>query len=168
MNATPKCRLTLRDVKFPDPIWEDTMLAEPSRQETGVNSLSDWTLLVPLPAEFLQSHDDPRVPIVRLFGVTEDTTCRCETSEQCHQKEMCQAPFFCRRLCPHCRVPICSDCSKGLQSFRYDGNIPMAIANDNYYGYVNRLLVQHHVTWLEVAASTQCWSTILVYHLEEP
>ena len=44
----------------------------------------------------------------------------------------------------------------------------MAIANDNYYDYVNRLLVQHHVTWLEIAASTLSWTTILVCYLEQP
>ena len=44
----------------------------------------------------------------------------------------------------------------------------MALANDNFYGYVQKLLVQEHVTWLECAAASLCWSTILVYYLEDP
>ena len=44
----------------------------------------------------------------------------------------------------------------------------MSLANDNYYGYVARLLVKEHVIWLECAAASLCWSTILVYYVEEP
>ena len=44
----------------------------------------------------------------------------------------------------------------------------MAIANDNYYGYVRDFLVRESVTWLECAASSMFWSTILVYYLEAP
>ena len=44
----------------------------------------------------------------------------------------------------------------------------MSLSNDNYYGYVHWLLVTEQVTWLECAAASLCWSTILVYYLEEP
>ena len=44
----------------------------------------------------------------------------------------------------------------------------MAIANDKYYGYIKFLLVSKQVTWLEKACASLCWSTILVYYLEEP
>ena len=44
----------------------------------------------------------------------------------------------------------------------------MALANDNYYGYVASLLVTKQVTWLECAAASLFWSTILVYYLEKP
>ena len=44
----------------------------------------------------------------------------------------------------------------------------MALANDNFYGYVQSLLVREQVTWLECAAASLCWSTILVYYLEDP
>jgi hypothetical protein len=48
------------------------------------------------------------------------------------------------------------------------GSIPMAISNDNYYGYIASLLVTRQVTWLECAAASLFWSTILVYYLEKP
>jgi len=44
----------------------------------------------------------------------------------------------------------------------------MSLANDHYYGYVNWLLVTKRVTWLECAAASLFWSTILVYYLEKP
>ena len=44
----------------------------------------------------------------------------------------------------------------------------MALANDNYYGYVQKLVAQQHVTWLECAAASLCWCTNLVYYLENP
>ena len=44
----------------------------------------------------------------------------------------------------------------------------MAIANDNYYGYMMRLLVEKRVTWLECACASLVWTTIMVYYLEEP
>ena len=44
----------------------------------------------------------------------------------------------------------------------------MAISNGNYYGYVHPYLVHVEATWLECAGASLCWSTILVYYLEEP
>ena len=46
--------------------------------------------------------------------------------------------------------------------------MPMSLSNGNYYGYAARLLVREQVTWLECAAASISWSTILVYYLEEP
>ena len=48
------------------------------------------------------------------------------------------------------------------------GTIPMSLSNDHYYGYVDRFLVENAVTWLECAAASVCWSTMLVYYLEDP
>ena len=44
----------------------------------------------------------------------------------------------------------------------------MSVTNDHYYGYVGRFLIENKVTWLECAAASVCWSTMLVYYLEEP
>ena len=46
--------------------------------------------------------------------------------------------------------------------------IPMAFANDNYYGYALKLLVEKRITWLECAAASLVWTTIMVYYLEAP
>ena len=63
---------------------------------------------------------------------------------------------------------MCFRCQRGLESFEGTHQIPEALANDNYYGYVVKLLANESVTWLEVAASNLVWSTIMVYYMEEP
>jgi hypothetical protein len=66
---------------------------------------------------------------------------------------------------------VCARCNAQLKRFNEystSGSVPMALGNDNYYGYVQWLLVTEQVTWLECAAASLCWSTILVYYLEEP
>ena len=92
----------------------------------------------------------------KLFGCTEDVYCQARGR-------------FCRPLCEQCRVPICKECSQKLFSFNVAvGTIPMAIANDNYYTYVLPEIAAGEVTWLESAAASVCFSTILVCYLEEP
>ena len=44
----------------------------------------------------------------------------------------------------------------------------MALANDHMYGYVAKLLIQKQVTWLECAAASLVWSTILANYMEAP
>ena len=44
----------------------------------------------------------------------------------------------------------------------------MALANDNYYGYALKLLIEKRITWLECAAASLVWTTIMVYYLEAP
>ena len=102
-----------------------------------------------------------------LFGCTEDIDCVSTDAEEVHAEERRCAPH-CRSLCSKCRVPICSRCGKGLRAYRGYGSVPMSLANDHYYGYVNAYIVRHQVTWLECAAASLCWSTIIVCYLEEP
>ena len=118
------------------------------------NHISDWTLRVPVQDRH-----------VVLFGCTEDVKCTNPTHEAQHEKELQTKPFHCRTLCTQCTVPICSLCSSGLHAFSARstaGTIPMALANDNFYGYVKWVLVSKRVTWLELACASICWSTILV------
>jgi len=44
----------------------------------------------------------------------------------------------------------------------------MALANDNFYGYAFKLLVEKRITWLECAAASLVWTTIMVYYVEAP
>ena len=123
------------------------------RRALGPEPLSDWVLLLPY-----NKYD------LRLMGVTEDVRCKCDDDKHLEIK---QQPH-CRRLCDDCEVPICKRCQVSLQAYTTVGSVPTAIANDNYYGYVCKLLTEKSVTWLECAAASLCWSTILVYYLEEP
>ena len=44
----------------------------------------------------------------------------------------------------------------------------MSFANDNYYCYAKPQVAAGEVTWLECAAASVCWSTLLVCYMEEP
>ena len=111
--------------------------------------ISEWALQLPMSS----------TARVTLFGCTEDVQC----SDADSHKDDFEKPPFVRRLCQHCQVPVCFDCWMKLHSFRDGGSIPMSVANDHYYGYVDRFLVENKVTWLECAAASVCWSTMLVY-----
>ena len=102
-----------------------------------------------------------------LFGCTEDVTCTAPGQHTLHDAELNSGQYV-RRMCPHCAVPVCHDCWSKLYLFKDSSTIPMSLSNDHYYGYVNRFLVDNRVTWLECAAASVCWSTMLVYYLEDP
>ena len=82
---------------------------------------------------------------VTLFGCTEDV--QCEHAEE-HKQDLVKPPFT-RKLCKHCKVPVCTDCWKKLHWFKDGGSIPMSLANVYYYGYIDKYLVAIKVTWLE-------------------
>ena len=44
----------------------------------------------------------------------------------------------------------------------------MSFANDNYYCYAKPQVAAGEVTWLECAAASVCWLTLLVCYMEEP
>ena len=45
--------------------------------------------------------------------------------------------------------------------------VPMALCNDNMWGYSTDLIVKHKVRWIEAAAVQPCWTSTLVYYVEE-
>ena len=104
---------------------------------------------------------------IQLFGCMEDVYCVGAAGEQTHAKEIACAPYV-KHLCTECQIPVCLRCRKGLHAYQGISSIPMSLANDHYYGYVHRYIVETEVTWLECAAASVCWSTMLVFYLEEP
>ena len=132
--------------------------------------LSEWCVGLPTDEAVLARQSVTRsAKCIVLFGVTEDVECRKQ--HQCHSVEEKGQWPFCRVLCNACSVPICSECQLGLARFNKGSKrstIPMAIANDSFYGYALRLLVEKRVTWLECACASLVWTTIMVYYLEEP
>jgi len=107
-----------------------------------------------------------------LFGCTEDIL--CDRDRTAHAQDYDAAPHYCRSLCKHCRMPVCEDCwaklweHNGTLPWKAGGTIPMSLANDHYYGHVHRVITKYDVTWLEMAACSTIWTTMLVYYLEMP
>ena len=44
----------------------------------------------------------------------------------------------------------------------------MALANDNWYGYVQDVIARYDARWIECACASLCWTTLITYQLEEP
>ena len=44
--------------------------------------------------------------------------------------------------------------------------VPKALANDNWYGYVNRVVVDEQVRWIEMAVVLPFWNNMVVYYVE--
>ena len=46
--------------------------------------------------------------------------------------------------------------------------IPLAMANDNFIGYVHAFLVEHNVTWLEATIAAPLFTGLITYYIEGP
>ena len=40
--------------------------------------------------------------------------------------------------------------------------VPAAVANDNWYGYVHKVVVEWQVRWIEMAVVLPFWATLVV------
>ena len=69
-------------------------------------------------------------------------------------------------LCQHCHVPICSSCWHYSWSARHSHRIPMALANDNFWGYTSDIIARYKVRWIEAAIVSPCWTNMLIYYVE--
>ncbi|CAE7035435.1 esrp2 [Symbiodinium sp. CCMP2592] len=102
-----------------------------------------------------------------LLGATEDI--ECPGAHFASARSACSTlPLT---LCWDCQLPVCHECCRviqGSQSHQSWMGPPMAIANDHLYGFVHKILVEKHVSWLEAAACSPVWTGILVYYLESP
>ena len=139
----------------------------PGLPDSDSEPLADYVLGLPW---CKQSHigacDCEDRELLRLFGNCEDVV--CEDHVALHAWEMREKCTGYRRLCHGCKVPICRECFKGLDGFSGVGSVPMAVANDNFYGYVSPVLVDTNATWLECAAASLHWNSMMVYYVEAP
>ena len=124
----------------------------------------------------------PRQEAVVLLGVTEDVRCALPHLRDARCR---RAGAGALRVCEVCEIPLCQSCidacsrpwrarvatqasaEKSAQGAQ-ETPIAMALANDHFYGYVPRMLLSEEVTWLEVAAASTIWTSMLVYYLEAP
>ena len=72
-------------------------------------------------------------------------------------------------LCERCEFPVCFRCYHIMvhNSAQHVG-VPMALCNDNMWGYTTSIIVQHKVRWIEAAAVLPCWTSMIVYYVEDP
>ena len=124
---------------------------------------------------------------IKLFCCPEDWTCELITKARAEGRqpgagqtdaewhnELCDFPprsvaeRRIIRMCEHCKIPVCRSCEIKLWQADGKSNVPMSLANDNWYGYVQDLIAKYNVRWIECACASICWTTQVIYHLEEP
>ena len=70
-----------------------------------------------------------------------------------------------QQLCGNCRLPVCRRCIVRMHQAS-DYAIPEALGNDNWYGFPTSLLYSHKVRWIEAAAASPVWTSVVSYYLE--
>ncbi|CAL1151362.1 unnamed protein product, partial [Cladocopium goreaui] len=84
----------------------------------------------------------------------------------CPEDLRCSAcPAAGMQLCRQCELPLCRACWKRMRQGAFSG-IPAALCNDNFYGYPAELLYQHRVRWIETAAASPLWTSMVSFYLE--
>ena len=115
---------------------------------------------------------------IDLFGCPEDWSCGaplepplregCDETEQRRRQHCESRADDVPTLCEHCILPVCRACRVQLASAGGRSNVPMALANDNWYGYVQDVIARYDARWIECACASLCWTTLITYQLEEP
>ena len=89
---------------------------------------------------------------MQLICCPEDLRCEHCTANALHLCEACELPL-CRSCVEHmCKPNACA--------------VPEALANDNWFGYPTELLYTHKVRWIEAAAASPVWTSVINYYLE--
>ena len=75
-------------------------------------------------------------------------------------------PHSTETLCRNCEVPFCRSCVNHLWKDGKSAAIPMALCNDNFWGYSTPLIQKYKVRWIESAIVSPCLTTMIVYCVE--
>ena len=79
--------------------------------------------------------------------------------------EHCGGSHDPHQICQKCRVPVCKECYMRLCHQR-DAGIPMALCNDNFWGYTTSLIAKYKVRWIEAAIVSPCWTSMICFYVE--
>ena len=82
--------------------------------------------------------------------------------EDCRCKHCAQGSL---QLCEACELPLCRNCLENMCKQNACA-VPEALANDNWFGYPTELLYTHKVRWIEAAAASPVWTSVINYYLE--
>ena len=85
----------------------------------------------------------------QLLCCPEDHRCQYKCPEQ-------------KLLCRSCEVPLCAECRFGLQK---NDSVPIALSNDNWYGYVEEWIYANEVTWMEKTCATPFWTGMMLFEI---
>ena len=79
--------------------------------------------------------------------------------------EHCGGKHDQHHICKKCRVPVCQTCYKVL-FYKEKVAIPMALCNDNFWGYTTSIITKFKVRWIEAAIVSPCWTSMVCFYVE--
>lgn len=68
-------------------------------------------------------------------------------------------------VCSKCLIPICNECW-GTMKQEIDYGVPMALCNDNFWGYMSAIVARHGVRFVEMCVALPVWTTTNVFYVE--
>ena len=83
----------------------------------------------------------------------------------CPEDILCDEQHPRSHLCRKCRIPICWRCRRYI--FYKHMPPPMALTNDNFIGYVSSFWARWQPKWIEMAAATPIWTSLMAFYIEE-
>ena len=66
-------------------------------------------------------------------------------------------------ICYKCHIPICNECWQFSMNKK---DIPKALVNDNFIGYIRKYFLERSVTWLEATIACPLFSGLVTYYIE--
>ncbi|CAE8629629.1 unnamed protein product, partial [Polarella glacialis] len=85
----------------------------------------------------------------------------------CPEDVTCAAQRPASDVCDRCQLPVCRNCRLIMR--RRDAaasKVPMALASDNFIGYLPKMIYDLKVRWIEAAVACPCWTMQTLYYLE--
>ncbi len=81
--------------------------------------------------------------------------------------EHCGGKHDPHHICQNCLVPVCKTCYTYLcLSHQQNAGIPMALCNDNFWGYTTSMITRYKVRWIEAAIVSPCWTSMICFYVE--
>ena len=68
-----------------------------------------------------------------------------------------------KTLCKQCEVPICRHCWREMKKRRV---VDIGLINDNRYGYVDKLIYENEVTWMEKTVASPYWTSLMMFCID--
>ena len=99
----------------------------------------------------------------------------CAGHKQCMKLICCPEDAQCphrqhslEELCAKCRVPLCNNCTVLFRkNSTLQQRVPrMALANDNFVGFLSDFWRNHKPRWIEMAAATPVWTSLMAFYVE--
>ena len=102
-----------------------------------------------------------------ILGVSANKDFQLDCKIICNPEDVVRSVYCTHKddgaICHKCHIPICNEC---WQFSMHDKDIPKALVNDNFIGYIRKYFLERSVTWLEATIACPLFSGLVTYYIE--